>query len=310
MGNIHDFGLPFTSVSGDRTYGSADWRAYFASMFGNGIMYGIGDQLAVGQQTSPNRTVSVATGAALVDGTLRVFQTPTTLELNENVSGSVRIDRIVVRLDYGGRLLRLAVRQGTPGAGAPALQRDATYWELSLAQVELANGYTGITDAMITDERTDEALCGYSVVRAFLVDLAAHEDDTENPHQVTAEQVGLGPTDPAAFLTVDTGNGANQVLRNSYEHLHDDISSTSPYTFTIGAMLVGETRWVDVTLDNNSGGVVSVTIALPAGGMYSAFASIATGSALRQAGGTAVVVTDVQPGTGKVVGMVQVRRIA
>lgn len=289
MGNIHDFGLPFTSVSGDRTYGSADWRAYFASMFGNGIMVGVGDQLAVGQQTSPNRTISVASGAALVDGTIRVLQTPTTLELNENVSGSVRIDRIVVRLDYGGRLIRLAVRQGTPGAGAPDLQRDATYRELSLAQVELANGYTSITDAMITDERTDEALCGYSIVRAFLLDLAAHEEDTDNPHQVTAEQLGLYP--------------------NSYEHLHADISSSSPYTFTIGPMLVGESRWVDVTLDNNSGGVVSVTVALPAGGLYSAFASIVAGSAMRQPGGTAVVVTDVQPGTGKVVGMVQVRRI-
>lgn len=28
MGRIHDYGMPFTSVDGDSTYGGADWRRH------------------------------------------------------------------------------------------------------------------------------------------------------------------------------------------------------------------------------------------------------------------------------------------
>ena len=69
------------------------------------------------------------------------------LSIAANSSGSTRVDTIVLRLDRSTWDVTIDVRQGTPGAGAPALHRDTGdtgLWEIPVADVTVANGVSSI----------------------------------------------------------------------------------------------------------------------------------------------------------------------
>lgn len=70
--------------------------------------------------------------------------------INTNVTGSTRIDRVVLRLDRSNWTVRSVVRSGTAGAGAPALQQDTGstgLFEIPLAQVTVVNNASSVTVA-------------------------------------------------------------------------------------------------------------------------------------------------------------------
>ena len=73
-----------------------------------------------------------------------------------------RIDRVCVRLEILNNKCYAYVKKGTAAASpvAPALQRDAAAYEISVAQIAVAAGATAINAGSITDERLDEAVCG------------------------------------------------------------------------------------------------------------------------------------------------------
>lgn len=73
-----------------------------------------------------------------------------------------RIDRVCIRYDVILNTCGLVIKQGTPASNAepPALTRDETAYEISIAKITLAPGVTEITADMITDERLDEEVCG------------------------------------------------------------------------------------------------------------------------------------------------------
>lgn len=78
--------------------------------------------------------------------------TDTALTLAANSSGSTRTDTVVLRLDRSTWDVRAAVRQGTPGAGAPTLQRDTGdtgLWEIPLADVTVANGAGSVASSAV-----------------------------------------------------------------------------------------------------------------------------------------------------------------
>ena len=149
MSVYRDYGFPLTSVEGDRTYGSADWRKYFSSLITDGVIAGIGDEVEVVASSPAAKSVVVSTGAVNVSGAIREIEAAQTLALADNTSGSTRVDRIIARYSDGDRLIEFAVVEGTPGAGAPALSSG----EISLARVSLANGYSTVVAGNITDER-------------------------------------------------------------------------------------------------------------------------------------------------------------
>lgn len=156
MGVINDKGFPFTNVGGDRVYGSADWRNYFQCLMTNGVINKIGDELEITQALTPAKTVLVSTGAIYINGVIREITSALTLDVSENVSGNPRIDVIVARLDLTDRQVEFAVLEGTPASSptAPSVTQNSTIWEISLAEIELANGYFTITDSLITDTRS------------------------------------------------------------------------------------------------------------------------------------------------------------
>lgn len=75
------------------------------------------------------------------------------LNIANNTSGKTRTDSVVLRLDRSTWDVTAAIRQGTPGAGAPALQRDTGdtgLWEIRVADVAVPNGAASIAAGTVT----------------------------------------------------------------------------------------------------------------------------------------------------------------
>lgn len=147
----------FDSVDHDRIYTAADFARVFGAIAGrDGVVYGYGDELKV--TPGSGMAVKVGTGAAFVQGRmLEVYGAAETVSIAAADATNPRIDRVVVRVDLSTaqRKAYLAVKTGTAAATpvAPLLQQDATVWEMSLAQVRVPAGATGIVAEDIADER-------------------------------------------------------------------------------------------------------------------------------------------------------------
>lgn len=128
-------------------YASNDWDDMHADAFGEGVVPGIGDELAVSGTSSP---VSVGTGRAWVNG--KYYANSAALEVAvPTPTGATRIDRIVLRADYTAQTVRAVRLAGSEGGAAPALtQSDGVTWEISLAQVSITTA--GVIT--VTSERT------------------------------------------------------------------------------------------------------------------------------------------------------------
>ena len=160
-------GFFFDSIANDRVYSSLDWSRMSRRFATDGVVMQDELQLRVDPQAPVAMQVRVRTGSGFVQGRMvEVFDTPVSLAIN-TVAGNNRIDRIVVRRDLssGVRNIFLAVKEGTPATSPvpPTLQRDAVIWEISLAQVFVADGVTTITAPDITDERFNSLVCGISL---------------------------------------------------------------------------------------------------------------------------------------------------
>lgn len=91
-------------------------------------------------------------------GSVRGFQwesgvTDVPLAISSNASGAVRTDWVVLRLDRSDWRVRSAVREGSPGGGAPALVQQpgpTGVYEVPLARVRVTSGAASITGGDVT----------------------------------------------------------------------------------------------------------------------------------------------------------------
>lgn len=151
----------FNSVNGDRRYDADFFAEFFGTLIGNGVFANpsIGLQVVAGEAMS----VSVKIGKGWVGGHyITVYGADYNLQLDVADGVLKRIDRIVLRLTYSDREIIPVVKKGVFASTpvAPTLQRDADAYELALADVLINNGVTEITQANITDNRFNTALCG------------------------------------------------------------------------------------------------------------------------------------------------------
>ena len=156
--------FPFDSVAGDRVYLAKDFREYFGDIISSGVSTN-GDNLPVTSAGGLN--ISVGPGLAWVKGGF--YQNPETLSFKISPGASLpRIDRVVTRLDVAERKINTMVISGAPAASPspPALLRNADYYEIGLATVYVAASAISITNAQITDTRTDSSVCG--VIRCLV----------------------------------------------------------------------------------------------------------------------------------------------
>lgn len=151
----------FNSVNGDRRYKAEDWANYFNKFITNGYFPNIASNLQV-IASGTNMKVTLRAGAAWINGYM--YQNTTDFDLTIQTADAVnsRKDRVVLRLDHEKRDIRAYVKKGTPSSSpvAPALQRDADAYELSVAEVYVRNGAVVITQEAVTDVRLNKDLCG------------------------------------------------------------------------------------------------------------------------------------------------------
>jgi hypothetical protein len=147
---FHD-GTDGTPVLEDQwSYMARQWAA-------PGVVGAPGDANLQVFANSSGREVHVRSGRACVRGHWYRLDAQTTLTIAANASGNPRIDRVVLRLDPSADEVTAEVLQGTPAASpsAPALTTtDTGVFEVSLAQVAVANGAASISSGNVTDERT------------------------------------------------------------------------------------------------------------------------------------------------------------
>jgi hypothetical protein len=109
------------------------WRKLFTKDRSlEGVIYGVLNNLLVSGATSP---ITVATGAAMVDGKVYDNDTAVTLIIPTPSIGT-RIDFIVLRKRWATQTVRITRIAGVEGGGSPAItQLDGNIWDIPLAQV-------------------------------------------------------------------------------------------------------------------------------------------------------------------------------
>jgi hypothetical protein len=120
-------------------------------------------------------SITLRAGRAWINGYFYTNDIDATFPL-ETADGVLRrIDRVVIRWDLAARNITAHIKRSPPSSNPtpPPLQRDADVWELCVADVMIRNGATSISQADITDQRLNPALCGVVAAVVNQIDTAA-----------------------------------------------------------------------------------------------------------------------------------------
>ena len=209
----------------DREYGSAEFREVMRKLVGDGVYADPANNMQV--TVGGGLSVSVLPGYCWIHGALGIVDEAESLAIDATTKG--RTDLIVARFDLSlaARDIHLAVVKGAEGsAESPALTRNDSVYDICLAKVRVNAGATTVALSGITDTRYDANLCGIvtgvidqidatdlfaqygDVFNDFMQQLESvlsgdvagnlltlinnHKNDKNNPHNVTAAQIGLG----------------------------------------------------------------------------------------------------------------------
>ena len=145
----------------DRVYNASDFSSYLDQIVGNGVFAYPSTQLQVVPVNGFN--IAVSGGQGWIDGhkLVNTQSYPLTVDPSDVVYS--RIDRVVFYIDYTGRKMGIRLNKGVESVSpeAPALTRNSSIYEMSLATISVPNGATEITAAEITDTRPDSDVCGW-----------------------------------------------------------------------------------------------------------------------------------------------------
>jgi len=168
-------------------------------------------------------TVTVHPGYANINGRQVYEETDRVLTVQAAHASLDRIDSVVLRLDLtlSALTIDLYVVEGTPAAtpAAPALTRNASTWELGLANLFIARSTATISQERITDTRLDGERCG--LVAAVIADTDTSAFYTQFAADLAAFKAGREADFDAWFATVQgalTQDAAGNLL-TLYEEL-------------------------------------------------------------------------------------------
>ena len=248
----------------DRAVDSKFLRKVFSNYFSDGVFYSPTNALQVVVDTGMQ--VAVEPGTCHIQGAMGIEETRRTLVVQASEELD-RIDTVVARLDDSRsvRSIDLYVVKGTAAESPqpPTLTRDATTWELGLANLFVAKNTQTISQQRITDTRLDTSRCGMVAQTIGILDtgpffaqlqqaLAENEAEAEQLIQYLQQQIAAVEGDTAWMLktTYDTkGRGVD--VYDYGPHLYkatfllDSWNGSSPYTQT--AVLTPADGGPDVT---------------------------------------------------------------
>lgn len=148
----------------DRVYSAANFAHYFSLLVQNGVFPNPSTGMQVKASTSPDMHVSVQPGSGWINGYYITVpeDTPEVLTVPTANPSLSRIDSVIMGLNYVQREIQLYIKSGAVSASpsAVSLQRDNDLYELELAQITISAGMVSITQASITDMRSNTSRCG------------------------------------------------------------------------------------------------------------------------------------------------------
>ena len=101
-------------------------------------------------------TVKVLAGWAWINGYWYHNDNNLVLNVTANATAQTRIDGVFIRWDSNTRQISTII-----AAGRTTPVRTSPYYELKIAEIAIPTGATQITDANITDTRSDSSVCGF-----------------------------------------------------------------------------------------------------------------------------------------------------
>lgn len=154
MATTLDQYMPYDSGPGANVT-ETGWRRFMKHLRGDGVIRNYANEfLAYGD--SSGRQVKVKTGECWIQGNWGESTTEKIMSIAANSSGNPRVDRVILRNDFGANRIEIDVLTGTPAASpsAPALTQNTSKWEISLAVVAVANGAVTITAGNVSGYQT------------------------------------------------------------------------------------------------------------------------------------------------------------
>ena len=148
----------------DRVYSAATFAHYFSLLVQNGVFPDPSTGMQVKASSNPDMHVSIQPGSGWVNGYYITVEAnaPEQLTVPTANPSLSRIDSVIMGLNYVDREVQLYIKSGAVSASpsAVSLQRDNDLYELELAQITVSAGMASITQASITDMRSNTSRCG------------------------------------------------------------------------------------------------------------------------------------------------------
>ena len=258
------YGLFWNSVSGDRTYDADSFSEWLGKFFTTGVFNG-------DLQVTPDSgmVVNVGSGYANINGKVRFFDTDTSITISPASGVYPRIDTIVVRADYTNREITLEYVTGSYSGNDPqptAPTRNASMYEIVLAQILVSAGSTEVTAGSITDTRADDSVCGWvtSTVEGVPMDqiVSQMQAEFETWYDHMKDQLD---EDAAGHLQleIDSINSLITELRRIVD-CHDGnmatvVSDTATEAISKGSYVMKNNGFRKVTSDIASGDPINST---------------------------------------------------
>ena len=151
-----EYGLFWNSRGGDRKYHADSFSDWLKKFFTTGVFNG---DLFV--ESAEGMDITVSPGYVNIDGKVMMWEGTQTFTLDVAYAEYDRVDAVVVERDSGERRFIVKVIKGGIDGVAPLPQRDGTIYQVVLAYISVEHGATEITQAEITDKRSDSNLCGW-----------------------------------------------------------------------------------------------------------------------------------------------------
>lgn len=168
----------------DRVYSAATFAHYFSLLVKNGVFPDPSTGLQVRASSSPDMKVSVSPGSGWINGYYITVpdNSPEVLTVPTANPSLSRYDSVIMGLNFVDREIQLYIKSGAVSASPSAvtLQRDSDLYELELARILVGAGVASITQAVITDTRSDSTRCGIvagMIDQIDTTDLFAQYDD-------------------------------------------------------------------------------------------------------------------------------------
>lgn len=206
----------------DRTYNCDDLNEFLKGLVSeNGIYAEVSSACQVVASSGMN--VVVKTGKGQIGFNWFEIESDTTLKIANSDVVLNRIDRVVIQRSLTNRNTVIYIKQGTLASNPtpPALTRNESVYEIALADILVSKNISAITTALITDQRSNNNVCGW------IVGLIEQFDTTTLFNQYEEAQDNFINNQAQSFK--DWYDTQTQNFNNWFNGIKEEVKATSLY---------------------------------------------------------------------------------